>query len=80
MKKLILITIVACVLTGCEPNMSKVENEDEEVVSTRRFNYDDHVYIEFYRQRDLYDNNTGYVHDPKCLKRDIEAILEAHKQ
>ena len=40
---------------------------DGTTMYVRHFVYNGHKYIEFFRlQQGLYDNNTGYVHDPDC--------------
>jgi len=85
MKKLLILifaVVAMLALTGCEPDTQKrVIFEDGTKVYTRRFKYDGHVYIEFARVGSgAYDNYTGFDHDPECLKKDIKAILEAHKQ
>ncbi len=84
MKKIIFPLVIAvCALVGCESEtqkMVKVKSQDGTTIHTRSFEMDGHMYIEFFRVGIGYDNNTGYEHDPECLKKDIEAILEAHKE
>ena len=84
MKKIIfsLVIVLTCILAGCEPETQKLtESQDGTMIYNRSFEMNGHVYIEFCRANSgPYDNYTGFVHDPECEKKDIEAILEAHKE
>lgn len=71
MKKLIIIIASAlCLFSGCcgDPSSQKqTRTDDGAVLYARRFEFDGHRYIEFYRPYYMtYDNYTGYVHDPDC--------------
>ncbi len=61
MRKFFVLAAAALLLGGCDEN----GNLDSEV-KARRFEFEGHSYIEFYRHNLGYDNITGYVHDPDC--------------
>ncbi len=67
MKKVILVICAALLLCGCEPDSQKVVNSsDGTKIYARKFEFEGHSYIEFYRPAIGYDNYTGFVHDPNC--------------
>ena len=67
MKKLIIGIIALVALCSCaEDSGQKIHTEDGAPLYVRRFEYDGHKYIEFERVLEVYDNFTGYVHDPDC--------------
>ena len=73
MKKIVSILFVLLSLfavSGCknnsEDNVEKVIMSDGAKIEVRKFIYDGHQYIEFFRHAGGYDNYTGYVHDPNC--------------
>lgn len=67
MKKFIIGIIALLALCSCEPKTTqKVPMTDGTTIYVRKFNYDGHRYIEFARSLQVYDNYTGYVHDPDC--------------
>ena len=67
MKKLVLSICAAILLCGCEPESQTVSySEDGTKIYARKFDFEGHQYIEFYRPAGGYDNYTGYVHDPDC--------------
>lgn len=83
MKKIIFPLVIAvCALVGCKPETQKVvKSQDGTTISARSFEMNGHVYIEFRRAGSgLYDNYTGFVHDPECEKRDIKALIEDYMQ
>lgn len=54
-------------LLGCEPETQKaVYGDDGAKIYARKFMFEEHQYIEFYRPAAVYDNYTGFVHDPNC--------------
>ena len=67
MKKLIVAIFAALLLCSCEPTSQKqVYSDDGAKIYVRKFTFEEHQYIEFYRSMPGYDNYTGYVHDPNC--------------
>jgi hypothetical protein len=68
MKKVILAICAALLLCGCEPDSQKVNlSQDGTKIYARKFEFEGHSYIEFYRPSAIsYDNYTGFVHDPNC--------------
>ena len=67
MKKLIIAIFTALLLCGCGPETQKaVYSDDGTKIYARKFTFEDHQYIEFYRHSPGYDNYTGFVHDPNC--------------
>lgn len=68
MKKLIAMIFTAILLLGCEPETQKtVYSDDGTKIYVRKFTFEEHQYIEFYRPSSgAYDNYTGFVHDPNC--------------
>lgn len=69
MKKLIALIFTAVLLLGCEPGMQQkaVYGDDGTTIYARKFTFEEHQYIEFYRPcSGAYDNYTGFVHDPNC--------------
>ena len=69
MKKLItvIIALIALCSCSCEPETrTRVRTTDGVSRYVRKFEYDGHRYIEFSRTLEVYDNYTGYVHDPDC--------------
>ena len=75
MKKLIFLALAIFVAASCNTiHERKIYNIESAVVNGSRFTLDGHDYIEIYRKTiELgYDNCTGYVHYPECLKRDLE--------
>lgn len=67
MKKLLIGIIVIIALCSCEPEtQTKIYTADGASLYVRKFEYDGHKYIEFSRTFEVYDNYTGYVHDPDC--------------
>lgn len=67
MKKFIIGIIALIALCSCEPEtMQKVPMNDGTTIYVRKFVYEGHRYIEFGRIMEVYDNYTGYVHDPDC--------------
>lgn len=69
MKKLIAMIFTAILLLGCEPESQKaVYSDDGTTIYARKFTFEEHQYIEFYRpaRGATYDNYTGFVHDPNC--------------
>ena len=69
MKKLITMIFTAVLLLGCEPETQKaVYGDDGTTIYARKFTFEEHQYIEFYRpsRGTSYDNYTGFVHDPNC--------------
>jgi len=75
MKKFIFLALAIFTVASCNtlPEQKKY-NIESAVIYGSRFTLDGHDYIEIYRiTTDLgYDNCTGYVHDPECLKKDLE--------
>jgi hypothetical protein len=68
MKKLVIAIFTALLLCGCEPGTQKVHKSDDGAeIYVRKFTFEGHQYIEFYRPSHFtYDNYTGFVHDPDC--------------
>ena len=67
MKKLILAIFAALLLAGCGPETQKATHSDDgTTIYARKFEFEGHQYIEFYRHDIGYDNYTGFVHDPNC--------------
>lgn len=67
MKKLLIGIIAIIALCSCEPEtQTKIYTADGASLYVRKFEYDGHKYIEFSRTLEVYDNYTGYVHDPDC--------------
>lgn len=67
MKKLLIGIIVIIAMCSCEPEtQTKIYTADGASLYVRKFEYDGHKYIEFSRTLEVYDNYTGYVHDPDC--------------
>lgn len=68
MKKLILILAAAFLVIGCTPpKETRVVCEDGTYIYARKFMFEDHQYIEFFRDANMpYDHYTGFVHDPNC--------------
>ena len=67
MKKLIAMIFTAILMFGCEPETQKgVYCDDGTTIYARKFTFEEHQYIEFYRHAPGYDNYTGFVHDPDC--------------
>lgn len=67
MKKLLIGIIAIIALCSCEPEtQTKIYTTDGAPLYVRKFEYDGHKYIEFSRTLQVYDNYTGYVHDPDC--------------
>lgn len=74
MKKMLICCFLACcLLASCEPESQKiVESQDGTTISVRSFELNGHKYYEFIRRgAGMYDNYTGFVHDPECLKQDM---------
>ena len=67
MKKILLL-LVLLALCGCEPETQrKAQMSDGTSLYARRIVFEGHTYIEFARPNaSVYDNYTGYVHDPDC--------------
>ena len=67
MKKILLL-LVLLVFCGCEPaTQRKAQMSDGTSLYARRVVFEGHTYIEFARPHaSMYDNYTGYVHDPEC--------------
>lgn len=69
MKKLligIIALIAMCSCTVINDSGQTIHTEDGASLYVRKFEYDGHKYIEFSRILEVYDNYTGYVHDPDC--------------
>jgi hypothetical protein len=67
MKKFIAVIFTAILMFGCEPETQKaVYSDDGTMIYARKFTFEEHQYIEFYRNAPGYDNYTGFVHDPNC--------------
>ncbi len=68
MKKFAIVVFFLLLFSGCEPKSQKsVETEDGSRLYARKFTFEEHQYIEFYRNGHFsYDNYTGFVHDPNC--------------
>ena len=68
MKKLVIAIFTALLLFGCGPETQKaVYSDDGTKIYARKFTFEEHQYIEFYREGGFsYDNYTGFVHDPNC--------------
>ena len=67
MKKLIAMIFTGILLLGCKPDTQKaVYGDDGTKIYARKFTFEEHQYIEFYRNIPGYDNYTGFVHDPNC--------------
>lgn len=67
MKKFILAIFAVLLLAACEPETQKgVYSDDGTKIYARKFTFEEHQYIEFYRHAPGYDNYTGFVHDPDC--------------
>jgi len=67
MKKLVIAIFTALLLCGCEPETREaVYSDDGTKIYARKFTFEEHQYIEFYRPAPRYDNYTGFVHDPEC--------------
>ena len=68
MKKLIIGVLGLALLCGCEPETQKtIQVNDGTKLYSRKFEFEGHQYIEFYRPGGFsYDNYTGFVHDPNC--------------
>ena len=69
MKKFILAILTVLLFAGCEPETQKPTYcDDGTKIYARKFEFDGHQYIEFYRPNMSlsYDNYTGFVHDPDC--------------
>lgn len=69
MKKFIIGIIALLTLCSCScesETWKKIHTTDGATLYVHRFEYDGHKYIEFTRFLEVYDNHTGYVHDPDC--------------
>lgn len=66
MKKLVIAIFTALLLCGCAPETQKVYSDDGTTICVKKFTFEEHQYIEFFRVGGIYDNNTGFVHDPNC--------------
>lgn len=73
MKKLLIVFITLIAMYSCASDMqakkmqTKIHTTDGLPIYALKFEYDGHRYIEFTRiGPDMYDNYTGYVHDPDC--------------
>ncbi len=68
MKKFILAIFAVLLLAACEPESQKATHSDDgTTIYSRKFEFEGHQYIEFYRLGSFrYDNYTGFVHDPNC--------------
>lgn len=67
MRKFIILIFSLLLLCGCEPETQKgVYCDDGTMIYARKFTFEEHQYIEFYRHAPGYDNYTGFVHDPDC--------------
>lgn len=68
MKKLLIVFITLIAMYSCMSNtQTKIYTTDGIPIYALKFEYDGHRYIEFTRVgSDMYDNYTGYVHDPDC--------------
>ena len=67
MKKFIILIFALVLLGGCRPEtQEQVKCDDNTTIRARKFVYDGHQYIEFYRYHIGNDNYTGFVHDPNC--------------
>ena len=68
MKKLLIVFITLIAMYSCMSNtQTKIHTTDGIPIYALKFEYDGHRYIEFTRVgSDMYDNYTGYVHDPDC--------------
>ena len=68
MKKFILAIFAVLLLAACEPESQKATYSDDGTkIYARKFEFEGHQYIEFYRPGGFsYDNYTGFVHDPNC--------------
>lgn len=68
MKKFIILVFALVLFGGCEPETRKaVHSDDGTTIYARKFTFEEHQYIEFYRPHGpSYDNYTGFVHDPNC--------------
>ena len=68
MKKFIILAFALALLGGCRPEtQEQIKCEDNTTIYARKFTFEEHQYIEFYRHSPgTYDNYTGFVHDPNC--------------
>jgi len=67
MKKFAIVLFFLLLFSGCEPKTQKaVHSDDGTKIYARKFTFEGHQYIEFYRPSPGYDNYTGFVHDPNC--------------
>ena len=68
MKKLLIVFITLIAMYSCASDMqTKIHTTDGIPIYALKFEYDGHRYLEFTRiGPDMYDNYTGYVHDPDC--------------
>ena len=67
MKKCVSAIFTALLLCGCGPESQQaVYSDDGTTIYARKFTFEEHQYIEFYRPTEPYDNCTGFVHDPNC--------------
>jgi len=67
MKKFIILVFALILLGGCRPEtQERIKCDDNTTIYARKFVYESHQYIEFYRHNIGHDNYTGFVHDPNC--------------
>ena len=71
MKKLFILLIAALLVHSCnretkDETSQVIRCEDGVEICARKFTFEKHQYIEFYRRSPGYDNYTGFVHDPDC--------------
>lgn len=77
MKKILFLFIVCLFLSSCVTDGTKSLNDKgiKGGIYVKEIKYDGHSYIEFK------DNGTygqGWVHNPECLKKDIDSLLNNH--
>lgn len=76
MKKILFLFITILILVSCNNSGVKtatdVNGGIRGSVIAKEFSYNGHNYIEF---KDVSMYGQGFVHDPNCLKNDIDSLI-----
>ncbi len=81
-KKLLLAIGILLSLSSCFQSRNEVKEVNQNTPKrVSKFSFEGHDYIEFSQfYEGGYDSESGYVHDPECLMKDIEELLKENNK